>query len=70
MPQLNHTGPEGFGAKTGRKLGNCKKNDSDLLLVGEIGQGMGKHFHHTDAIGKGKRINYYKIKSTNKTTNQ
>ena len=29
MPQMNGTGPEGRGPKTGRKLGKCKKNPEE-----------------------------------------
>ena len=29
MPNLNGTGPKGWGPMTGKKLGNCKKPDSD-----------------------------------------
>jgi hypothetical protein len=28
MPQFNHLGPEGIGPLTGRKMGNCKNQQS------------------------------------------
>lgn len=41
MPQMNGTGPEGKGSKTGRGLGRCKdKLPEDLLS--RLGIGMGK----------------------------
>lgn len=42
MPQLDHTGPTGSGSKTGRKLGKCKKTETEMEHMGEIGKGMGK----------------------------
>ncbi|HHT23511.1 MAG TPA: DUF5320 family protein [Bacteroidales bacterium] len=62
MPRLNHTGPEGKGSKTGRKLGKCKKNEKEMENLGELGKGQGKHYHEPDAIGKGKRLQYNKPK--------
>lgn len=29
MAHLNHKGPDESGPKTGRKLGTCKKNESE-----------------------------------------
>lgn len=54
MPKLNHTGPEGKGSKTGRKLGKCRKSEDEL--TGEFGKGQGKHYHSPDAKGEGKRL--------------
>ncbi len=62
MPNLNHKGPEGKGSKTGRKLGNCRKTEADLTNTAELGKGLGNHYHNPDAVGNGKRINYYKTK--------
>jgi hypothetical protein len=61
MPNLNHSGPEGQGPKTGRKLGQCKKSENELKQIGELGKGQGKR-HHSKKLcgqGKGKRINYF-----------
>jgi hypothetical protein len=58
MPNLNHTGPEGKGLKTGRKLGTCKKTEADLLQSGTFGKGLGKRRHAGGGIGKGKRLKY------------
>lgn len=54
MPQLNHTGPEGKGSKTGRKLGKCKSADNKEY---ELGEGMGKkRKSDKDCKSEGKRI--------------
>ena len=63
MPQLNNTGPEGMGAKTGRKLGKCKKNEEEQKTIGDLGKGQGRHYHSPDAIGQGKRLKYYQTKN-------
>ena len=62
MPKLNHQGPEGHGAKTGRKLGNCRKSESESTLIGVLGKGLGKQRHSPfdTGAGMGKRINYFK----------
>ena len=40
MPQMNGSGPDGKGPKTGRGLGNCNQDSSgDLLSKLGIGQG-------------------------------
>lgn len=56
MPQLDNTGPEGKGTKTGRILGQCStsKNNDSLL----IGKGMGMRRKSGGGEGKGKRIKY------------
>ncbi len=61
MPNMNHTGPDGQGPKTGRKLGKCKKTEEELTQIGELGQGQGKRRHAKNHCGKGhgKRVNYY-----------
>jgi len=61
MPNLNHSGPEGKGAKTGRKLGRCIKSEDELNQIGEIGKGQAKKRHSENLCGqgKGKRINYF-----------
>ncbi|MDD2244847.1 MAG: DUF5320 family protein [Dysgonamonadaceae bacterium] len=62
MSKLNHTGPEGKGPKTGRKLGKCRKTEDEKSKSGELGKGLGKHFHEPEALGKGKRLQYIKNK--------
>ncbi len=55
MPQMNGTGPEGKGSKTGRKLGRCKKTSPEELLS-KLGKGLGKHRKSDGGTGKGKRL--------------
>lgn len=66
MPHLDHTGPEGKGPKTGRKLGKCKKTSEELLLAGQLGKGMGKKYHSNECKqdGKGKRNQHELPKNT------
>lgn len=59
MPKLNHTGPENEGPKTGRKLGDCPKTESDFSKSGVFGIGQGKRRHSGGGIGKGKRLKTY-----------
>lgn len=42
MPRMNHSGPEGKGPRTGRKLGGCKLSQNEETQKGELGKGMGK----------------------------
>lgn len=58
MPHLDHTGPEGKGPKTGRKLGKCRKTESEQLQMGDLGKGTGKRHHSGGGKGKGKRLKY------------
>ena len=62
MPKLDHTGPEGKGSKTGRKLGKCHKNETELKETGEPETGQGKRHHakNSNVQGKSKRKNYLK----------
>ncbi len=60
MPHLDKTGPENEGAKTGRKLGSCRKSESDTKETGKLGKGMGKRLHSGGGQGKGKRLKYNK----------
>lgn len=55
MPQMNSTGPEGLGSKTGRGLGRCKKNSTEELLS-KLGKGMGKRRKADGGNGKGRRL--------------
>jgi hypothetical protein len=58
MPNMNHTGPEGKGPKTGRKLGKCHKSESELKATGELGKGQAKRRNSGLGIGQGKRLKY------------
>jgi hypothetical protein len=55
MPQINGTGPEGKGPKTGRGLGKCKKN-SFVEEISKLGKGLGKRRKSGGGTGKGKRL--------------
>lgn len=55
MPQINGTGPEGNGPKTGRGLGKCKKDSSEVVKA-KLGDGMGKRRKSGGGAGKGKRL--------------
>jgi len=63
MPNLDKTGPEGKGPKTGRGLGKGSDLQKEELLK-KLGQGMGKRRHSecADEPGQGKRTNYNKPK--------
>lgn len=56
MPNLNHTGPEGKGPKTGRKLGKCHKTTEEQTSVGNLGTGQGKRRQSGGGKGKGRRL--------------
>ncbi len=58
MPHLDKTGPKHDGSKTGRKLGLCKKDESDIEAKCELGKGMGERRHSGGGVGKGKRLKY------------
>jgi len=51
MPQMNGTGPEGKGPKTGRGLGKCKKNPPEEL-PSKLGKGPGKRRQTGGGTGK------------------
>jgi hypothetical protein len=59
MSNLNHTGPEGKGPKSGRKLGKCKKSKEDMSQIGKLGVGLGKRKNSGGGKGKGKRLKTY-----------
>lgn len=63
MPNLDKTGPEGKGPKTGRGLGKGNKLQKEELLE-KLGTGQGKRRHSdcADETGQGKRTNYNKPK--------
>ena len=56
MPNLDGTGPEGKGTKTGRKLGQCG-SASDEEKLAKLGKGMGKKRKSGGGEGQGKRLN-------------
>jgi hypothetical protein len=58
MPHLDHTGPEGIGPKTGRKLGKCHKTESETIQSGQLGIGQAKKRNSGGGTGKGKRLKY------------
>jgi len=58
MPRLNGTGPDGEGAKSGRKLGECHKTESEQKEEGELGKGQGKRNKSGGGKGQGKRLKY------------
>lgn len=57
MPKMDGTGPEGKGAKTGRKLGCCEPSP-EAEQDSELGKGLGKKRHAGGGQGKGKRLKY------------
>ncbi len=57
MPQMNGTGPEGKGPKTGRKLGKCNKTPKEESSF-QLGKGMGKRRKSGSGKGRGKRLKY------------
>lgn len=63
MPNLDKTGPEGNGPKTGRGLGKGSNLQKEELLE-KLGKGLGKRRHSecADEPGHGKRTNYNKPK--------
>jgi hypothetical protein len=55
MPQLDGTGPEKKGARSGRGLGLCNTtNDSEALI--KLGKGMGLKRKSGGGKGKGRRL--------------
>ena len=57
MSQMNGTGPEGKGPKTGRGLGKCKKS-TPVELNEKLGKGLGKRRKSGGGEGRGKRLKY------------
>lgn len=61
MPHLDHSGPEGEGCKTGRKLGSCNKTKAEEnATTFSLGNGMGmrRHASKNGSQGKGRRLRY------------
>lgn len=65
---MDGTGPEHKGTKTGRQLGTCNSENSDMSL---LGKGMAKRRKSGGGNGKGKRIKYDKneLKKYNESSN-
>ncbi len=59
MPQLNHTGPEGQGSGTGRKLGTCKSVENQHEA--QLGEGWHLKRRSGGGIGKGLRLKSSKL---------
>ena len=55
MPQLDGTGPEKKGSKTGRGLGKCKEIPKEGVLE-KLGTGMGLRRKSGGGQGQGKRL--------------
>ncbi|HDR89008.1 MAG TPA: hypothetical protein ENN63_05190 [Bacteroidetes bacterium] len=55
MPNLNGTGPEGKGRRTGRGLGNCSETTDEEALK-KLGKGMGQRRKSGGGAGRGKRL--------------
>ncbi len=55
MPQLDGTGPEIKGQKTGRGLGKCRTVPDEEALE-KLGKGLGKRHHAGGGEGRGKRL--------------
>lgn len=55
MPQMDGTGPEKEGKKTGRGLGK-DKNISSKEMVEKLGKGMGQRRKSGGGQGQGKRL--------------
>jgi len=55
MPNLDGTGPDKEGRKTGRKLGRCTSNDLSTMLE-KLGNGQGLKRKSGCGEGRGKRL--------------
>jgi len=55
MPKMDGKGPEGQGAGTGRKIGNCNLT-ADVEKVNVFGIGMGKRRKEGGGEGRKKRL--------------
>ena len=55
MPKLDSSGPEGLGARSGRKLGKCSKI-SEPEKEQRLGVGMGERRQSGGGIGMAKRL--------------
>ncbi len=57
MPQLDQTGPEGKGPKTGRGLGKGS-HLSEEEKIKQLGKGRGARLKAGGGPGKGRRLKY------------
>lgn len=55
MPQMDGTGPEKKGSKTGRGLGKCKEVPNKETIE-KLGTGMGLRRKSGGGQGQGKRL--------------
>jgi len=55
MPQLDGTGPEKQGSKTGRRLGKCSNVPKEEAIK-KLGTGMGLRRKSGGGQGQGKRL--------------
>ncbi len=55
MPNLDKTGPEGKGPRTGRKLG-FGQNSGNQKLLEKLGTGLGLRRKSGGGKGRGKRL--------------
>lgn len=55
MPQMDGTGPENKGEKTGRSLGKCTKI-TDKEALEKLGKGQGLRRKSGGGQGQGKRL--------------
>jgi hypothetical protein len=55
MPQMDGTGPEKKGAKTGRGLGKCEEVTKEEAIK-KLGTGMGLRRKSGGGQGNGKRL--------------
>ena len=60
MPNLDGTGPEGKGSRSGRKLGKCENLPEEEKLK-KMGKGLGKRRKTGGGQGKGNRSNSGKV---------
>jgi len=57
MPNLDHKGPEGLGPKTGKKLGRCRKTESERKEKMESDNVKVKSCHNVSGKGQRKQLN-------------
>jgi len=58
MAHLNHNGPEEKGPRTGRGLGKCRSNNTDVEHKSEyqLGKGLGRNKKNNECQEHGKRL--------------
>lgn len=65
MPNLNHTGPDGKGPRTGRQLGKCANKDE--VDAESLGKGRGLKRRSGGGKGKGRRLKSSELFDSKKT---